>query len=313
MNTADRNLFSTQEQRDSERIGILKYYHPQDVIPFKNHTFQIREDADMIDLKKSVESHGIHEPAIAFWNEEGALELVAGHRRRHVCIELGLEQLPVLVKNITRDEAIIIMGETNLQRRSEILPSEKAFTYRNMLEAMKRQGKRGDLTFSPGEKKLKIRSSDKLAKKFNESVANIHRYIRLTYLIPELLKLVDEKRMGLKPAVEISYLSSKYQNTIFEYYEKFDVTPSHAQAIKLRKLDKEDLLDEEEIYNILSEEKANQKESFKLSSHILDRYFNKNYTLAEIENRIVVALQLLEKQEKIEGKKQNSQEMYYER
>lgn len=276
--------------------------NPYEIVTFKNHTFQVKNDEDMYELRQSVKEHGILEPGIVFVNEEGSFELVSGHRRRQVSMDLGLETIPVLVKNITRDDAIIIMGETNLQRRSDILPSEKAFTYKMMLDAMKRQGKREDLTSCPEGTKLGRRSDDELSKKVNESVRQIHRYIRLTYLDERLLKLVDEKRIGLKPGVELSYLDSSFQACIWGFYEEYEVTPSHAQAIRIRNLAKEGLLDEEEIIKILSEEKPNQKEGFKISYDIVSRFLGECGDKASMENRIIKALMLLEKQEKINGR-----------
>lgn len=275
----------------------------EDIVPFRNHTFQIKDDAEMYELQESIKAHGILEPGIAFYNEDGELELISGHRRHHICEILEMPTMPILIKNIGRDEAIIIMGETNLQRRKDILPSEKAFTYKMMLDAMKRQGKRSDLTSCPEGTKSRKRSDDELSKKVNESVRQIHRYIRLTYLDENLLGLVDIKKMGLKPAEEISYLDSSLQEVIWEFYEDNEATPSHAQAIMMRKLAKEGLLDRVAIERLLSEEKPNQKEKFIISNNIIDKYLSNCRSNAEMENRIVKALALLEKQEKIAGKK----------
>ncbi len=304
-------LFSSQQERDSYSIGELKNVYPEEVIEFKNHTFNVVHDEDMEELINSIKENGVLEPGVAFYNEDGQLELIAGHRRRYAC-QCAEKQLPVLIKNITRDEAIIIMGESNLNRRTNILPSEKAFTYRAMLEAMTRQGKRSDLvsdlTSDPGGPKLRSRSNDELAKKVNESITNIKRYIRLTYLNSNLLNLVDSKRMGIKPAVEISYLDSNLQKAIWNFYELNEVTPSHAQAIQFKKLHQQKLLDENMINQILSEEKPNQKEGFRISSDLVSKYFSDCATSSQIENRIIKALELLEKQEKIMGKEANNDE-----
>ena len=293
-------LFSTQAQRDSYDIGELRYVYPEEVIEFKNHTFNVRHDEDMEELINSIRENGVLEPGVAFYNEDGQLELIAGHRRKYAC-QYAEKQLPILIKNITRDDAIIIMGESNLNRRSNILPSEKAFTYRYMLEALKRQGKRTDLTSDPGGPKLRGRSNDELSKKINESITNIKRYVRLTYLNSDLLNLVDIKRIGIKPAVEISYLDSSLQTAIWNFYELNEVTPSHAQAIQFKKLHQQKLLDENMINQILSEEKPNQKEGYRISSNLIDKYFSDCSSISEIENRIVKALELLKKQEKIMG------------
>ena len=294
-------LFSSQQERDSYSIGELKNVYPEEVIEFKNHTFNVVHDEDMEELINSIKENGVLEPGVAFYNEDGQLELIAGHRRRYAC-QCAEVQLPVLIKKITRDEAIIIMGESNLNRRTNILPSEKAFTYRAMLEAMTRQGKRTDLTSATGLPKFRAR--DELSKKVNESHEMIRRYIRLTYLNSNLLSLVDSKRMGIKPAVEISYLDSALQKCIWDFYEMNEVTPSHAQAIQFKRLHQQKLLDENMIIKVLSEEKPNQKEGYKISSNLVNKYFSDCSTSAQIENRIVKALELLAKQEKIMGKEE---------
>ncbi|MBQ8950938.1 MAG: ParB N-terminal domain-containing protein, partial [Eubacterium sp.] len=205
---AQDNIFSTQEQRDTEKIGKLVEVNLSDLHDFKNHPFKVVEDADMIDLRKSIEENGVLEPAIAFWNEDNELELATGHRRKYACSTLGYETMPILIKNLSRDEATILMGESNIQRRQDILPSEKGFAYKMMLDAMKRQGKRNDLNSS--EKKGK--SSEELAEKVNESSKQIYRFIKITVLIKPLLDLVDAKRIALRPAVEIAELPKKLQN-----------------------------------------------------------------------------------------------------
>jgi len=249
---------------------------------------------------KSIDINGVIQPAIAFINENNQIELISGHRRHRASELLGRETLPVIIKQMTRDEAIIAMGETNLQSRDEILPSEKAYTYKAMYEAMKRQGKRSDLTSGPVDQKLNSRQL--LAEKVNDSEKQIQRYIRLTNLIPELLELVDSKRIGLRPAVEMSYFPVNLQTCIYGIYETEEITPSHAQTIKMKKLHKENLLDEKEINKILMEEKPNQKDKFKLSETIVNKYFSDCLTRVEIENKIIRALKLLEKQEHIIGK-----------
>ena len=297
-----QSLFTTQEDRDAQNIGTLRELYVSEVIPFKNHTFKVLEDDKMQELMDSISEHGILEPCTAFTNENGEIELISGHRRQHACELLGIEAFPVLVKNITRDEAIITMGESNLQSRDEILPSEKGFTYKAMYEAIKRQGKRNDLTSSPLEtKSFGGRSDDELAGKSKDSRAQIQRYIRITNLIPGLLDLVDAKRIGMRPAVELSYLPTGLQKYIFDIYETEEITPSHAQARKMRALLNENLLDEEKITEIMREKKANQNETFKISYKIVDKFLNNCKSNVEKENRIIKALELLEKQEKIQG------------
>lgn len=294
------DYFSTQEMRDSEKIGKLVDANPADLIPFRNHTFKVRDDEDMEKLKESIQEHGILEPALGFWNEDGNLELISGHRRQHVALMLGLETMPVLIKPVNRDEATIIMGESNLQRREKILPSEKAFTYKEMLEAMKRQGKRTDLT--SGTECQKLNSRKILSDNIGESERQIHNYIRLTNLIQTILDLVDEGRVALKPAVELSYIPANLQQSVFEYYEANMVTPSHAQAIQFHKLFDKDLLTEDRIYAILSEEKGNQRavdNKLVFKNPIIKEMLTKCKDSREREERVIKALKLLEEQEKI--------------
>lgn len=302
--SAYANPFSSQDERDTEAFGKLKMVDVNELVEFKNHTFKLRDDEEQAKLRESIEQNGIMEPAIVFINEENQLELVSGHRRRKACMELGIENMPVLIKKLTRDEAIVMMGETNLQRREKILPSEKAFTYKTMLEAMKRQGKRTDLTSATGEQKLTSR--DELAKKVNEASELIRRYIRLTNLEIGLLDLVDEGRMAMKPAVEISYLSSEQQAVVYDVFENYDKTPSHAQAIQLRKLAKESLLDKKEILRILTEEKPNQKKGYTLSDKLMEEFFSDEVSKKNIDKIIRAALQLYQKQQKILGKSMES-------
>ena len=297
------DYFSTQEMRDSEKIGKLVDANPADLIPFRNHTFKVRDDEDMEKLKESIQEHGILEPALGFWNEDGNLELISGHRRQHVALMLGLETMPVLIKPVNRDEATIIMGESNLQRREKILPSEKAFTYKEMLEAMKRQGKRSDLTYRHEDDKLsRRRSGEILGEAVGESERQIQRYIRLTNLIQTILDLVDEGRVALKPAVELSYIPANLQQAVFEYYEANMVTPSHAQAIQFHKLFDKDLLTEDRIYAILSEEMGNQRavdNKLVFKNPIIKEMLTKCKDSREREERVIKALKLLEEQEKI--------------
>lgn len=298
--SAQNSLFSTQEQRDSEKIGKLQEMYISELLPFKNHTFKVKDDEEMQKLIESIEANGVFQPAIVFYNEEGLTEIVSGHRRQRALQLLGRETMPVIVKQMTRDEAIICMGETNLQSRENILPSEKAFTYRDMYEAMKRMVGRPQKNGDPVGLILNGRSSEELAKRIKESSTQIKRYIRLTYLLPELLKLVDEKRIGMRPAVELSYLPVNFQECIYGIYEAEEITPSHAQTIQIRKLCQQNLLDEEVINKIMMEIKPNQKEGIKLSNEIVNRFLSSCGSKAEMENRIIKALELLDKQERIQ-------------
>ena len=230
---------------------------------FPDHPFKVRLDEDMDQLVESVKERGIITPVTLRKKEDGRYEIVSGHRRKKACEIAGLETIPAEVKDLTRDEAIILMVDSNLQR-STILPSEKAFSYKMRLEAMKRQGQRTDLTSSPVGTKFE-RSSDQITAETGDSRNQIHRYIRLTELIPELLDIVDEGKIAMRPAVELSYLKKDEQEYLLEAMEFADATPSHAQAIKMRNFSREGKLSHDVIDSIMCEEKPNQKEKLHLS------------------------------------------------
>lgn len=304
------DMFTTQDMRDN---GTITTVNINDIIPFREHTFNVRDDDEMMELVESIKKHGVMVPAIAYYNENGQIELVAGHRRMRASELAGLTTMPVIIKNMDRDTAIITMGETNLQAREKILPSEKAFTYKLMLEARKRQAGRPKKNVSPLATNFSQgRSDEKLAEQVGESKDTIRRYIRLTYLEPELLKLVDEEKMAIRPAVEISYVSSINQQNIYAYYEETiihdgekviapGVLPSLAQAKRLRKEDAEGNLDEDVIADILDEEKPNQKEKIVLKSDKILKY-GKNLTPLEFEKHILKALDFYERyNERIKG------------
>ena len=293
--------------REEEKIGKLVNIKIDDIVPFRDHTFKVKDDVDMERLKLSVKENGIMEPIIAFINEDDQVEQVTGHRRIHVCEDLGIETVPVLIKDMTRDEATIVMGETNLQQRTEIAPSEKAKTYKLMLDSLKRQGRTSEAINEDGKTvKIKYSANEELSKKVNDSIRMINRYIHLNNLIPPLLDLVDNKRMAIKPAVEISYLSSALQQAIYKYYRENDVTPSHAQAKTMKDLNKEALLDEKKIEEILSKKKGNQiEDNYKIPKNILNKYFSDCTTQADVERKLCEAMNLLKRQREIEGKNKN--------
>ena len=249
------DIFSTQEERDEAKLDKIRDIPLTQIDPFPDHPFQVRDDEDMLQLVESIKGHGVMTPAVLREKEDGRYELVAGHRRKRACELAGLETLRSEVKELTRDEAVVYMVESNFQR-SSILPSEKAFAYRMRLEALNRQGHRSDLTSAPLGQKL---SREELALQTGDSHSQIQRYIRLTYLIPELLKLVDDGRMKMRPAVELSYLNPYYQQFVLDEIELNECTPSHAQTIRMRKLADEHALDADIITDIMSEEKPNQK------------------------------------------------------
>ena len=255
--TAYDDLFQTDESREEEKLSKIRDIPISEIDKFPDHPFKVLMDEDMEQLVESIKRNGVMTPATVRLKEDGRYELISGHRRKKACELAGLETLKCEVKELTRDEAIIVMVESNLQR-SVILPSEKAFAYKMRLEAMKRQGERSDLTSSPMGTKL--RSDAKLAEKVGESRNQIQRYIRLTELVPEILQMVDERQIAFRPAVEVSYLTEEQQYTLLEAMEYNDATPSLAQAIKMKKYNQDGKLTSEVIQSIMEEEKPNQKE-----------------------------------------------------
>lgn len=255
--TAYDDLFQTDESRAEAALSKIRDIPISEIDEFPDHPFKVLMDEDMEQLVDSIKRNGVMTPATVRLKEDGRYELISGHRRKKACELAGLETLKCEVKDLTRDEAIIIMVESNLQR-SVILPSEKAFAYKMRLEAMDRQGKRNDLTSTPLVSKS--RSNEELADKVGESREQIRRFIRLTELVPEILQMVDEKQIAFRPAVEISYLAEEQQYTLLEAMSYNDATPSLAQAIKMKKFNQDGKLTDEVIQSIMEEEKPNQKE-----------------------------------------------------
>lgn len=253
-------MFMNDQERAENRLPKIFDIPLTEIDDFPDHPFKVRLDEDMDQLIESVKSRGVITPITLRRKEDGRYEIVSGHRRRKACELAGLATVPAEIKELTRDEAIILMVESNLQR-SVILPSEKAFSYKMRLEAMKRQGQRTDLTCGPVDHKLEgMKSRDVIAESTNDSARQVSRYIRLTELIPEILDKVDEGRIALRPAVELSYLNDKEQQDLLPAMELADATPSHAQAIKMRKFSQDGKLTPEVIESIMCEEKTNQKE-----------------------------------------------------
>jgi len=302
-------IFYNETER---RNGTLEEMEIDQIVPFKRHTFKVVDDDKMMELVESIKDHGVNEPAIVFVNEDGNYEMIAGHRRKRACELAGIETIPIIVKNIDRDEATILMGESNLQTREEILPSEKAFTYKELLEAKKRQAGRPSLkNASPVATNFsKGRADKELAEEVGEGKDTIRRYIRLTYLIPELLDLVDQKRISLRPAVEISYLDSTQQKAIFNYYKtkreldidengignekQAGVSPSLAQAKLMREEAKDNKLDEARIEEILNVTKPNQKEKIVIKDEKVMKYA-KGLTPLQFQDKILRALDYYDK------------------
>ena len=267
-------LFMNDRERAENKLPKIYDIPLTQIDDFPDHPFQVRLDEDMDQLVESVKSRGVITPITLRRKEDGRYEIVSGHRRRKACELAGLETVPAEIKELTRDEAIILMVESNLQR-SVILPSEKAFSYKMRLEAMKRQGQRTDLTSSPVGTKFE-RTSDEITAETGDSRNQIHRYIRLTELVPELLAMVDAGRIALRPAVELSYLTAPEQQALLETMGMTDATPSHAQAIKLRSYSKEGKLSPEVIEVIMCEEKPNQREKINIRYDVARRYIPSN-------------------------------------
>lgn len=260
--TAYDDLFQTDESREEAKLSKIRDIPISEIDEFPDHPFKVLMDEDMEQLVESIKRNGVMTPATVRLKEDGRYELISGHRRKKACELAGLETLKCEVKELTRDEAIIVMVESNLQR-SVILPSEKAFAYKMRLEAMKRQaGRPTKENYSPvGNNSEFATSSDELAEKVGESKNQIFRYIRLTELVPEILQMVDERQIAFRPAVEISYLTEEQQYTLLEAMEYNDATPSLAQAIKMKKFNQDGKLTSEVIQSIMEEEKPNQKEN----------------------------------------------------
>lgn len=258
--TAYDDLFQTDESREEAKLSKIRDIPISEIDEFPDHPFKVLMDEDMEQLVESIKRNGVMTPATVRLKEDGRYELISGHRRKKACELAGLETLKCEVKELTRDEAIIVMVESNLQR-SVILPSEKAFAYKMRLEAMNRQGQRTDLTSSPLDNKLKgTTSAQQVSKNSGDSQPQIYRFIRLTELVPEILQMVDERQIAFRPAVEISYLTEEQQYTLLEAMEYNDATPSLTQAIKMKKYNQDGKLTSEVIQSIMEEEKPNQKE-----------------------------------------------------
>ena len=258
--TAYDDLFQTDESREEAALSKIRDIPLSEIDEFPDHPFKVLIDEDMEQLVESIKRNGVMTPATVRLKEDGRYELISGHRRKKACELARLETLKCEVKDLTRDEAIIIMVESNLQR-SVILPSEKAFAYKMRLEAMNRQGQRSDLTSSPLDNKLKgTTSAQQVSKNSGDSQPQIYRFIRLTELVPEILQMVDERQIAFRPAVEISYLAEGQQYTLLEAMSYNDATPSLAQAIKMKKFSQDGKLTDEVIQSIMEEEKPNQKE-----------------------------------------------------
>ena len=282
------DLFTTQEERDDAKLKRIHEIPIKEIDPFPDHPFKVRDDEDMENLVDSIKAKGVITPCMVRKTPDGRYEMISGHRRMRACEILGMERLRCEIVELSKEEAEIMMVESNFQR-SKILPSEKAFAYKMRLEAMNRQGERTDLTFSPVDKKL--RSGKELAGKVGDSQPQIYRYIRLTELIPELLELVDEGHIGMRPAVELSYLGKEQQRDLAECIDMEQCTPTHEQARRMRAMNDEGRLTSEAIEAIMREEKPNQKERIVLHGDRFRNLFPRNLPVSKREDYVMAAMQ----------------------
>lgn len=293
--TSVDELFTTQEERDIAKRETVMDIPLAEISDFPNHPFKVTVDEKMLEMADSVKRYGVLVPAIVRPKQDGGYEMIAGHRRKKASELAERPTLNCIVRDLTDDEAIIIMVDSNLQREV-ILPSEKAYAYKMKLDAMKRQGHRTDLTSSPVGTKL--RADEQIALESGDSRNQVHRYIRLTNLIPELLDMVDENKIALRPAVELSYLAEKEQRLLYEEIGYSDCTPSHAQAIKMRKFAEQGQLTAEVISSIMQEEKPNQKEQFRMPREKISKYFPAGTPAEKIEDTIIKALELYRRRQR---------------
>ena len=287
------DIFQTEENRaDAQRERVQEI--PLDQLkPFKNHPFKVRDDQRMLDTADSIREYGVLVPAIARPDPEGGYELISGHRRKRGCEMAGLQTMPVIIRDLDDDAAVLVMVDSNIQRE-ELLPSERAFAYKMKLEALKHQGARSDLTSS--QLGTKLRADELLAQQAGESRNQVQRFIRLTELISELLDMVDERKLAFNPAVEVSYLKQDEQRMLLEAMDAEQTTPSLSQAQRLKKFSQEGRLTEEAMSAIMGEEKKSDMDKVTLRSDTLRRYFPKSYTPKQMEQTIIRLLDVWQKQ-----------------
>ena len=275
-----------------EKVRVVPISNIED---FPDHPFQVKDDESMAQLVESIRMNGVLNPVIALKIDENHYQLISGHRRKHACILLGIDRIPLIGRELSKEEAVIEMVDSNLQRE-HILPSEKARAYKMKMEAMKQQGKRTDLTSSPLGTKL--RTDEIIAQEAGESRNQIQRYIRLNELTPELLEFVDEGKIGMRPAVELSYLQEDEMRDLVDFIDDEEVFPSHAQTIRMKALSKEGKLDTEAIRDIMLEEKPNQKAKVKIPMERIEKYFPTGTTQQQMEDTIVKALAMYRQRQK---------------
>ena len=291
------DLFSTDESRAEAHLEKVVTLNPADISDFPNHPFKVKQDEAMAEMVDSIKQYGVLVPALVRPKADGGYEMVAGHRRKCAATLAGITEMPCIVRNLTNDEATIIMVDSNLQRET-ILPSEKAFAYKMKLEAMKRQAGRPKNS-APLEPNLKgTRSNEELAASSPDSRSQIQRYIRLTELIPPVLDMVDSGKIAFRPAVELSYLSKEQQQSLYDTMECEDCTPLLAQAIKMKEFSRDGKLSAEVILSIMQEEKPNQREQFKMPKERISKYFAPGTPAQKIEDTIIKALELYRRRER---------------
>lgn len=285
-------LFMTEQERADTRKPKVEELPLSELTPFKNHPFKVKNDAEMAELMKSIANAGVLSPALARPKEGGGYELISGHRRLAACKALGMDTMPVIVRDLTDEEAVITMVDSNLQRE-HILPSEKAFAYKMKMEALKNQGKRTDLTLS--QVATKLDAAAEIGKSADESRDQVFRYIRLTHLIPDILKLVDEGKIALTPAVELSYLQPSEQEMLFSVMDSDEVTPSLSQARRLRRMSEAQTLTDDAVLQLLSEVKGNQVEYVKVPVDKLRSFFRPDTSVKQMTETLVKAMDFYNK------------------
>lgn len=295
MLTSLDSLFTTQEQRDAAKRDVVLDLPLDQIGDFPNHPFKVRQDEAMMEMMESVQLHGVLVPGLVRQLEDGSYQMVSGHRRKLASELAGRDTIPCIVRDLTDDEAVIIMVDSNLQRE-KVLPSEKAFAYKMKLDAMRRQGQRTDLTSRPMVEKLE--SVEKMGRDTGESGRQIQRYIRLTNLIPEILDMVDDGRIAFRPAVELSYLTEQEQSALYDTMGREDCTPSLAQAIKMKAFSRDGKLTDAVILSIMEEEKPNQKEQFRIPKERISKYFKPGTPARTMEDTIIKALAYYRKRQR---------------
>ena len=288
------DLFSTEENRQEEQREQVQQIPIEELFPFKNHPFKVLDDESMQRTVESVEQYGVLSPLIARPRPEGGYEIISGHRRQHAAQLAGLDTLPVIVRNMDDDAAVLLMVDSNLQREN-ILPSERAFAYKMKLEALKNQGARSDLTSC--QVGTKFRADSELAESAGESARNVQRFIRLTNLVPELLDMVDEKKIAFNPAVELSYLDESQQRDFLEAMNDTQNAPSLSQAQQLKKMAQQGEFSYEKAFDVMGQEKKSEKDTVTIKNETLRKYFPRSYTPKQMEEKIIQLLDAWQKKQ----------------